>query len=239
MALRRGRRLVMAGTASASPETQTHFVVRRRHASRAVGIVSVSRNGQHQELMVERDLAVFSRGPRMVVLLLRPITAAATINLVRSVQTHPRPGRPRVRQDTAAAITMAVVQAMPHQVSAEWVRLTARHRCHITTHRRRLTIVLRITVRQPHLTLAPREEGAEVVDLMAAVRPVVVDHLTAGILLPVAVAPTEDHDSSLKPLQFADRAGAAFFSLLRTRVGLVSSDFVALQVRTPKDSRLL
>jgi hypothetical protein len=157
---------------------------------------------------------VFSRGPGMVVLLLRPITAAATMSLVRSAQTHARPGRPRVRQDTAAAITMAVVQAMPHPVSAEWVRLTARHRCHITTHQRRLTIVrrrLRITVRQPRLTIAPREEGAEVGDLMAAVRPVVVDHLTAGILLQVAVAPTEDHDSSLKPLQFADRAGAAFF----------------------------
>jgi hypothetical protein len=85
MALRRGRRLGMAGTASASPETQTHFAARLRHASRAAGIVSVSRNGQRQELIVERDLAVFSRGPRMVVLLLRPITAAATISLVRSV----------------------------------------------------------------------------------------------------------------------------------------------------------
>jgi hypothetical protein len=233
MALRRGRRLAMAGTASASPETRMHFVARLRHASRAAGIVSVSRNGQRQALMVERDLAVFSRGPRMVVLLLRPITAAATIRLVRSVRTHPRPVRPRVRQDTAAAITMAVVQAMPHQVSAEWVRLTARHRCHITTHQRHLTIVrlpLPITVRQPHLTIALREEGAEVVDLVAAVRPEVVGHLTAGILLRVAVAATEDHDSSLKPLQFADRTGAAFFfALVRTRVGPVSSDFLAVQ----------
>jgi len=129
---------------------------------------------------------------------------------------------------------MAVVQPMPRQVSAEWVRLIARHRCHITTHHPRLTIVrrpLRITVRQRHLTIALREEGAEVVDRMAAVRPVVVDHLTAGILLRVAVAATEDHDSSLKPLQFADRAGAAFFSVVRTRVGLVSSDFLALQLK--------
>jgi hypothetical protein len=101
---------------------------------------------------------------------------------------------------------MAVVQPMPRQVSAEWVRLIARHRCHITTHHPRLTIMrrpLRITVRPRHLTIALREEGAEVVDRMAAVRPVVVDHLTAAILLRVAVAATEDHDSSLKPLQFA------------------------------------
>jgi hypothetical protein len=90
---------------------------------------------------------------------------------------------------------------------------------------------LRITVRPRHLTIALREEGAEVVDRMAAVRPVVVDHLTAAILLRVAVAATEDHDSSLKPLQFADRAGAAFFSVVRTRVGLVSSDFLALQLK--------
>jgi hypothetical protein len=148
--------------------------------------------------MVERDLAVFSRRPATAVLLPRLITAV-TISLARWVRIRPRPERPRVRQDTAAGITMAPVQAAPHQVSAGWVRRTVRHRCHTTAHHLlRITAhhLLRITAHHLlRITVRPEEE-------VVAVPPGVAVRLTAGILLRAAIAAAEGHDPSLKPLRF-------------------------------------
>jgi hypothetical protein len=206
--LRRHRLAAVAGSGSASLETQRHSAARLSHASRAVGIVSVNRNGQRQAIMVERDLAVFSRSQATAVLLPRLITAV-TISLARWVPIRPRPERPRVRQDTAAGITMALVQAAPHQVSAGWVRRTVRHRCHTTVHQL-LHITahqpLHITAHQPLRTTARQEEEeVAVVGFTAAVR------LTAGILLRAAIAAAEGHDPSLSRFGSTDRAGAAFF----------------------------
>src|SRR5437763_1623375 len=110
----RSRRPVAAGSGSGSREAPRHSVARLNRGSRAVGTVSVNRNGRRQEVM-QRDPAVFSRSPATVVLLHRLITAV-TINLARSVRTSQPAGHPRVRPDTAAPTTMALVQTVPHQI---------------------------------------------------------------------------------------------------------------------------
>jgi hypothetical protein len=102
-----------------------------------------------------------------------------------------------MRLHTAVAIRTPLVQAIPLQISAAWVRLGVRHPCHTPTHR-----LLRISMHRLR-TLARREAEAVVVDFTAAARPVVADHLGEGILLPVAVAAAEGHNSSLKPLRLA------------------------------------
>jgi hypothetical protein len=216
--LRRNRRLAaVAGSGSASLETQRHSAARLSHASRAVGIVSVNRNGQRQAIMVERDLAVFSRSQATAVLLPRLITAV-TISLARWVRIRPRPERPRVRQDTAAGITMAPVQAAPHQVSAGWVRRTVCHRCHTTAHQPLHTTVhqpLHTTAHQPLHTTAHQLLRITTAHqlLRITVRPEeeVAVRLTAGILLRAAIAAAEGHDPSLSRFGSTDRAGAALF----------------------------
>jgi hypothetical protein len=103
-----------------------------------------------------------------------------------------------MRLHTAVAIRTPLVQAIPLQISAAWVRLGVRHPCHTTTHP-----LLRISMHRLLRTIARREAEAVVVDFTAAARPVVADHLGEGILLPVAVAAAEGHNSSLKPLRLA------------------------------------
>jgi hypothetical protein len=58
-----------------------HFAAPVRRTSKAGGTVSVNRSEVLRGLTVERDRAVFSHSPVTAVLLLRPITAAVTINL--------------------------------------------------------------------------------------------------------------------------------------------------------------
>lgn len=180
-----------------------HFAARLSRTSKAAGTVSVNRNVQPQELMVGRNRAAFGHSLAMVVLLLRLITAAVTISLARWVGINQCPGRLRVRLHTAAAINTALlVQAIPLQISAEWVRLAARHRCHTTAHRRlRISVrqLLPISVHRPLRTIARREgEVVAVARLAVAVRLMLA---VAGILLRVAIAAAEGHSSSLKPLR--------------------------------------